>query len=196
VGPNVTSQVLQGLLERPNLLGTAAYATGNSFPSGHVTLAASVGLVCILVVPRQLRTPTALGAAGLVAAVGVSTITAGWHRLGDVVGAVLIALAWASFVSAVLVRAQGWMPRRTWGRGRGGWIVTAAWLLGGAAVLAGIAGMTLSAIDSAPIGDAIAASATEPRRFFDAIVVSLGSAIIACFAFVWGMRGIALESPG
>ncbi len=195
VGPNLTSQVLDGLLERPNLLGTAAYATGNSFPSGHVTLAASLGLACVLVVPRRLRTPLALLAAALVAAVGVSTVTAGWHRLGDVVGAILIALAWACIVTAVLVRVQGWMPRRSWGRGRGGGVVTVAWLLGGAAVLAGIAGMTLSAIDPAPIGDAIAASATEPRRLFDAIVVSLGSALIACFAYVWGMRGVALESP-
>ncbi len=195
IGPNVTSQVLKVLLERPNLLGTAAFATGNSFPSGHVALAASLGLACILVVPRQLRTPTALVVAGLVAAVGVSTITAGWHRLGDVVGAVLIALAWAAIATAVLVRAQGWMPRRTWGRGRGGVVVSVAWLLGGAAVLAGIAGMVLSAIDPTPIREAIAASATEPRRFFDAIVVSLGSVLLACFAYVWAMRGVALESP-
>ena len=34
VGPNVATQVLKGLLERPNLLGTAAYATGNSFRAG------------------------------------------------------------------------------------------------------------------------------------------------------------------
>ncbi len=194
VGPNVTSQVLKDLLERPNLLGTAAYAIGNSFPSGHVTIVASLGLACILVVPRQLRTAAALGVAVLVGAVGLSTIIAGWHRLGDVVGAVLIALAWASIATAVLVRAQGWMPRHTWGRGRGGGVVMAAWLLGGAAVLAGIAGLTISAIDPAPIGDAIAASATEPRRFFDAIVVSSGSSLIACFAYVWAMRGVALET--
>ncbi len=195
VGPNVTAQVLDGLLERPNLLGDAAYATGNSFPSGHVTLAAAVGLASILVVSRRLRTLTALVVAVLVAAVGVSTITAGWHRLGDVVGAVLIALAWACIVTAVLVRAQGWMPRRTWGRGRGGGVVTVAWLLGGAALLAGIAGITLAAVDPTPIADAIARTARDPRSFFDAIVVAFGSALIACFTYVWGMRGIALESP-
>lgn len=195
IGPILTSQVLEGVLERPNLLGTAAYATGNSFPSGHVTLAACMALACIMVVPRGLRTATALLVAVLVAVVGVSTILAGWHRLGDVVGAVLIALAWAAIVTAMLVRGQGWMPRRTWGRGRGGAVVTIAGLAGAAAVLAGIAGMTLAAIDPAPIGDAIEASASDPRILFDAIVVALGSAMIACFAYVWGMRGVALESP-
>ena len=179
----------------PTCWGTRPTRPATASPSGHVTLAAAVGLASILVVPRRLRTPTALVVAVLVAAVGVSTITAGWHRLGDVVGAVLIALAWACLVTAVLVRAQGWMPRRTWGRGRGGGVVTVAWLLGGAALLAGIAGMILAAVDPTPITEAIARTTRDPRSFFDAIVVAFGSALVACFTYVWGMRGVALESP-
>ena len=106
-GANLTAQVLKLVLERPNLLGEVAYATGNSFPSGHVTIVSSLGLACVLVVPRRVRTAVAVVAAALIAAVGVSTMIAGWHRLADVEGAIFISLAWASLVTAILVYAQG-----------------------------------------------------------------------------------------
>jgi membrane-associated phospholipid phosphatase len=194
-GANATTQVLKVLLERPNLLGHAAYATGNSFPSGHVTLVASLGFAFILVVPRRLRTPVAIVAAVLVAAVGVSTITAGWHRLADVVGAILISLAWASIVTAALVRAQGWMPRRTWGRGLGGRATTVAGLAGAVVIVAGIVGVAGAGVDPSPLKDAVAASASESWTFIAALVIALGSALVACAAYVWAMRGVALELP-
>ena len=194
-GANVTTQVLKTLLERPNLLGHDAYATGNSFPSGHVTLVASLGFACILVVPRRLRTPVVILVSIVVAVVGVSTITAGWHRLADVVGAVLIALAWASIVTAALVRAQGWMPRRTWGIGHGGWATRLAGLAGAGVIVAGIISLVVAALEPAPLRDAAAAGGPEPRTFVAALVVTLGSALVAFAAYEWAMRGVALEAP-
>jgi len=194
-GANVTAQALETLLQRPNLLGHDAYATGNSFPSGHVTLVASLGFACILVVPRRLRTPVVILVSVIVAVVGVSTITAGWHRLADVLGAILIALAWASLVTAVLVRAQGWMPRRTWGMGHGGWATRLAGLAGAGVIIAGLASLVVAAFDPARLGDAAAAGGSEPRTFVAALVVTLGSALVAFAAFEWAMRGVALEAP-
>lgn len=92
-GANVTTQVLKlGILERADL----AVAAPNSFPSGHTTVvAAAVGALC-LVVPRVLRPVVTIGGAFAVTLTGASTVVAGWHRPADVVGALLVSLAWTA----------------------------------------------------------------------------------------------------
>ena len=62
-GANLTAQGLKLVLERPNLLGDMAYATGNSFPSGYVTIVSSLGLALVLVMPRHVRVAVAVAAA-------------------------------------------------------------------------------------------------------------------------------------
>ncbi len=194
-GSNLTAQLLKDVLERPDLIGTASYAYGNSFPSGTVTLAASLGFATILVAPRRLRVLVSIGATLLSAAVGLSTITTGWHRLADVVGGLLISLAWAGVVTAVLVRAQGWMPRRSWGSGFGGGATTVAGILGFIAVVAGAAGLGIALVDPAPLGDLIRDRATTPESYIGALAIAAGAAVITSASYVWAMRGIALEAP-
>ena len=76
VGANLTTQLLKEVvLDRPDLVGSGAYAYGNSYPSGHVTLAASLALAALLVAPRRLRSLVALGGAAYVSVVGISTLT-------------------------------------------------------------------------------------------------------------------------
>jgi membrane-associated phospholipid phosphatase len=101
VGANLTTQVLKEVLERPQLLDGAPSLT--SFPSGHATVAMSLALALVLVVPARLRVP--VGAVGLAYAivVGGATLTSAWHRASDVLGADLVALAWAAGVSVWLV---------------------------------------------------------------------------------------------
>jgi hypothetical protein len=195
-GANITAQLLKDILERPNLVGGSAYAAGNSFPSGTVTLAASIGFACILVAPRGLRTIVTAGAIVLTAAVGMSTITTGWHRLADVVGAILLSLAWASLVTGALVRAQGWMPRRSWGTGFGGRTTTVAAVAGVVAVVAGAAGLAVAMIDPAPLASLVADRATTPESFVAALAIAAGTAAIAAAAYLWAMRGVALELHG
>ncbi len=192
-GANLTSYALKGTLERPDLLGVSAYAVGNSFPSGTVTLAASTALAAILVAPRRLRTLTAIGGATMTAAVGVSTIVAGWHRLADVVGAVLIALAWASLVAGFLVLGRGWMPRRTWGWGAGGRIGALVTVVGAAAVIAGAVGIAIVVADQPHLSELIAARAPTPEPFVAGLAVAAGTAFIACVGYVVAMRGVAFE---
>jgi PAP2 superfamily. len=196
VGANLTTHGLKAFLERPNLLGDVAYATGNSFPSGHVTLVSSLGLACILVAPRRLRTAVAVGSAVLIAVVGASTIIAGWHRLADVEGAIAISLAWASLVTAVLVVSRGWVPRRTWGRGLGGRVTSLGAIVGAIAVAAGAIGVTLAIVDPTPFADLIRSGPRAPWTFAAAISIQAGTALIASIAYVWAMLGVALERPG
>ncbi|MDR3470094.1 MAG: phosphatase PAP2 family protein [Devosia sp.] len=195
-GANLTAQGLKLVLERPNLLGDMAYAAGNSFPSGYVTIVSSLGLACVLVVPRRVRAAVAVGAATLIAAVGVSTMIAGWHRLADVEGAIFISLAWASLVTAILVYAQGWMPRRTWGRGLGGPTLTIAGAAGAAAIIAGAIGIVLVGVDPAPLAELIPAQALGPRTFVAALAIAAGTSLIGCAGYVWALRGVAFELPG
>jgi membrane-associated phospholipid phosphatase len=194
-GANVTAQLLKDQLERPNLLGGAAYAVGNSFPSGHVALVGSIALAAVLVLPRALRTPTSLLAALTIAIVATSTIVAGWHRLADVVGAMLIDLAWASILTALLVAVQGWMPRRTWRRGLGGGATGLATFLGMAAVLAGGLGLAVVLVGPEPINAWLAVGPAPERTFAAAVTISAGSALLVVAALVWALRGVALELP-
>ena len=195
-GANLTAQGLKLLLERPNLLGDAAYATGNSFPSGHVAIVSSLGLACVLVAPRRVRMAVAVAAATLIAAVGVSTMVAGWHRLADVEGAILISLAWASLVTAILVHAQGWMPRRTWGRGLGGPAMRIVGASGAVAVIAGAVGIIVVGVDPTPLAELIATQVLGPRTFVAALAIAAGTSLIGCAGYVWAMRGVAFELPG
>lgn len=194
-GANLTSQLLKDVIERPALLGSLAYARGNSFPSGTVTVAASISLAALLVAPRRLRSLAGLAAAIAIAAVGMSTVTAGWHRLGDVVGAVLIVLAWTGLSAGALAALQGWMPRRTWRAGLGRGAVRAGGLLGSVAILVGGAIVVLAALDPTPVGEAFETLADAPRAFVAALVIVGGTALLAVAALLWALRGIALESP-
>jgi membrane-associated phospholipid phosphatase len=195
VGANGTAQLLQSWLGRPNLLGDAAYAVGNSFPSGHTALVASLGFASLLVVPRALRTPAAILVAVAIAAVGTSTIVAGWHRLADVVGAILIALAWTTVPGALLVVGQGWMPRRTWRRGLGGAATGSAAFIGAATMLAGGAGLAVAVVLPAPLAESLAAGEGTARTFVAAVTISAGAGFVAVAALLWALRGVALELP-
>lgn len=99
LGANLTTQALKHvLLQRTE----DAVISGNSLPSGHVTVVASLVLAALLVAPSRLRTAFAIVGALWTALVGSATILAGWHRLSDPIAAMLVSLAWASGVAAVL----------------------------------------------------------------------------------------------
>jgi hypothetical protein len=89
------------LLERPDLVVDSRIAE-NSYPSGHATVFASIGLAFLVVAPPRLRPWAALLAAGLAAASGVFTVTADWHRPSDAVGSYLLTLGVTAGLLALL----------------------------------------------------------------------------------------------
>ncbi|MER6066327.1 phosphatase PAP2 family protein [Streptomyces sp. NPDC001792] len=92
------------VLSRPDLVGAPAALSGNSFPSGHTTIAMSVLFGLTLVVPYRLR-GVAVGICALWAIfVGAYTVAAGWHRPSDTIGADLLVLAVACALSGLLAR--------------------------------------------------------------------------------------------
>jgi membrane-associated phospholipid phosphatase len=107
VGSNMTTQVLKRLLERPELgVDMERAAAGNSLPSGHTTIAAAVAIALLLVLPARLRGVGAVLGAAAAAAVGIATLSAGWHRPSDVVAALLVVGVWACVAGLFILLAQ------------------------------------------------------------------------------------------
>lgn len=89
---------------RPSLRDPVASASGNSFPSGH-TQSAVVGcgillLVFLPVIARRWRIVFAGLAVLFAGLVGFSRIALGVHYLSDVVGGVIVGLAWLMLMAA------------------------------------------------------------------------------------------------
>ena len=92
IGSVTITEVLKlFLLERPPLV--PSFIFDNSYPSGHTTVGMSVAVAAMLVVPRRLLIPTAVGAGLFGSAFGVAVVAAGWHRPSDAVGAFLVVIA-------------------------------------------------------------------------------------------------------
>jgi membrane-associated phospholipid phosphatase len=109
LGSNVTTQVLKKiLLDRPDLVGPAdPLGLLNSFPSGHSTVAMSLAVGLLIVVPARARPLAALGGLVYATLVGAGTVTAGWHRPSDVAAAYLLVMAWAGACLALLIMTEG-----------------------------------------------------------------------------------------
>lgn len=100
-GANLTTQVLKKVvLERPDLVDTISLRT-NSLPSGHTTVAASVAVALLLIVPRSARPLVAVLGGGYAALTGVSTMVGAWHRPSDVIAACTVVLAWAGVATMI-----------------------------------------------------------------------------------------------
>ncbi|MDR2256918.1 MAG: phosphatase PAP2 family protein [Arthrobacter sp.] len=97
----IATQLLKhGLLTRPDLGVSAAW--GNSFPSGHTTVAAAATVALVLAAPAHGRTVLAVLGALASAVTGAATVIMGWHRPSDVVGAFLVA-AFCSLLGALAI---------------------------------------------------------------------------------------------
>lgn len=138
-GANVTTQVLKPALGALDLVrGEAVKELPGSFPSGHATVAMSIGLTAVLVAPHALKLVTAIGAAGYAAVIGVALLALGWHYPSDVAAGYLVALAWAAAAGAAVIALDGRRTRREPDR----WAWRMNWTL--ALALAAITGLAFT----------------------------------------------------
>ncbi|MEV4199952.1 phosphatase PAP2 family protein [Micromonospora globbae] len=106
-GANVSTQLLKHGLSRPDLgIDLTRVYAGNSLPSGHATVAASVAVALVLVLPAKVRAFGAFLGAGYAAVAGVATLSAGWHRPSDAAAAFLVVGIWAALAGMVLLLSQ------------------------------------------------------------------------------------------
>jgi membrane-associated phospholipid phosphatase len=103
VGSNLTTQLLKQLVVRPDLgVDLERAVAGNSLPSGHATVAGSVAVALVLVLPPSVRGLAAVLGAGYAAVAGGATLSADWHRPSDSVTALLIVGVWAALAGLLL----------------------------------------------------------------------------------------------
>jgi hypothetical protein len=88
------------ILSRPDLWPSSL--EGNTYPSGHTTIATSLGLSAVLIAPERLRGAVAVVAALFAGGVGILVVTADWHRPSDPLGSYALCLAVAAGVVALL----------------------------------------------------------------------------------------------
>jgi membrane-associated phospholipid phosphatase len=190
-GAVVTSEALKHVvLGRPMLLADSPNVH-NTFPSGHSTVAMSVALAAVLVVPRHWRGATALVGLVYAGSVGAATLVAGAHRPSDVAGGFAVSTAWAAAGALVLVVWRGAGDARTARAARdtpqlatllagiGAGLVVAAFV-----VLVGVVGR----------GDEL--FVLDNTRAFVAAAVSIG-AIATLFgaALLAALRDVTLDPP-
>ncbi len=101
-GSTLITELLKHTLTRPQLYYGEPF--GNVFPSGHTTVAFSVGVAAAFVAPPRLRTAVAGAAIAYAAAVGIAVVAAGWHRPSDVAGAYLVVTGWSALVAIASAR--------------------------------------------------------------------------------------------
>jgi hypothetical protein len=171
------------ILSRPHLWPSSL--GGNTYPSGHTTIATSLGLSAVLIAPDRLRGIVAVPAALLAGGVGILVVTADWHRPSDPLGSYALTLA----VSAAIVALLSALHRGETGAarldGRAPPSATAlARRLEGAAIAGGV-GLFLAAVMLAALRYGPDVAWNRPHAaFLGAIAVILAAAGITVAALV------------
>jgi membrane-associated phospholipid phosphatase len=101
VGAPVTAELLKRELN-PRL--NVPPGTGQSFPSGHSTIAMAIGLALVLVVPPAMRLAAAAVGVAYATAVGTALVVSGAHFPSDVAGGFCVATVWAAIAALIAGR--------------------------------------------------------------------------------------------
>ena len=139
-----------------------------TWPSGHLSVAASLAFALVLAAPALVRPAAAVVGAAYAAGIGLSVVVVGWHYPSDVVGSFFICGFWAA-VAALLLPAAAQRARLS---ARG--VLLALVVVG--------CGLVLAALVAESHPGAIAAARSSRSVVGVAFVVGLlGSALFAAF---------------
>lgn len=191
-GSIAISEGLKHMLPRPELVLPDPLAHP-SFPSGHTTVALSLALALLLVVPVRWRGFTAVAGSLYGAAVGAATVTAAWHRPSDVIGAFLVTTGCAAVIGAALVAE--WGPGSAAARRRAlrtDRLVVP--LLGVSAVLLTVMGFAVASTVAA-IRDRHLQGVSIGASYLGsvAVIFATGPAVVA--VLLWCLRDVSLDDP-
>jgi membrane-associated phospholipid phosphatase len=188
-GSLLTTELLKKVvLSRPDLGVFDGLNPAGSFPSGHTTVAMSLGVGAMLVSPSRWRALCAALAAAFASAIGVAAVATASHRPSDPIGAALVVTAWAATVAAVLVRPDDDEAREEAGPRASPWFA-----VGGLALLVvafvGLAATVVAihrdSVDTVDLGGAFVAAAS-----------AIGGTILVCDAALLAvLRGAELDPP-
>jgi membrane-associated phospholipid phosphatase len=103
-GQVVTQGLKRFLLPRPALVEASEAYTGNSFPSGHTTIALTVLAAALLLATWRTRGVVLFVLAPWAVAIAGYTLESKWHRLSDTLGSAGVTLVIASLAALWLHR--------------------------------------------------------------------------------------------
>ncbi len=173
-GAALTSQLLKSALAatRPWEAPPDSYVALAAWPSGHATGSLAVAVCLVLVVPDRFRTAAVLVGGGFAGAVACAVLAVGSHYPSDVLGGMLVALAWTALGVAALratdARAAAAGPLPRWlSRAAAGLAVVAA-----SALAAYVASRPDAALDFAKEHTALCAAALPLAAACLALVVT------------------------
>ncbi len=196
VGANLTTQLLKShLLPRPDLLHRPGAASVPSFPSGHATVAMSLALGLLLVVPPRSRTIVGCIAVAYATLIGAATLTAGWHRPSDVIAGYLVATTWATILTGSIIGVRGTgalagsRPPAALSRlmSNRRMLIAGAWLLSTAFVVSAAVLLVLNGRRLTPTR--VGAS------YASAVVAITGAALVLLSVVLRALRGALLDPP-
>jgi len=120
------AEFLKHVLYRPELVKPAgpmpAYFVGDTYPSGHTSVATSLALAAMLLTPAAWRVAAAVLAGFVSASYATGVLFAGWHRPSDALGGIFWTLCCLGLAAFFLVAIR----RHEVDRPRGG---AACWML-------------------------------------------------------------------
>jgi membrane-associated phospholipid phosphatase len=188
-GAVVTTEVLKfEVLQRPNLGIVDPLGLVASYPSGHTTVAFSLGMAALLVAPSRLRTAVGLLGALYGASIGVAVVSTANHRPSDPIGAALVVTGWAAAIAAVMPMAP--IERVREGRAT---VVSPLLLFSGAMLLVlafvGLVGTGI-AIRSDRLG-----AVEVTGAFVAACTAVTGTILFGAATLLACLRGVSLDPP-
>lgn len=184
LGQVITQSLKRFILPRPPLVHVVGDYAGNSFPSGHTTIAMTVLFALIIVVPYRWRGVTLLLALSWTVGIGAYTVTAKWHRFSDTLGADAVALICACLASWWLARRGDITPYT--GRVLRGRVVLAV-LVGAAVFVLLVLGLLLWGIPLARGADlSVVSSAQDYTAYLAANTLAAAASGATALAF-WGL---------
>ncbi|GAA1695780.1 hypothetical protein GCM10009808_11260 [Microbacterium sediminicola] len=188
VGVLLSEALKRFVLWRPDLAAAAFDSGHNSFPSGHTTIAMTLIVAMIIVVPFRWRGLAMIIVMTWAGFIGAFTVIVHWHRLSDTLAADMLALCLGSLASLWLlkvgrVRAYAGPPVS---RARVVYVWVAA-LVAAAGLIAGLVFGVLAVVQG------LASSAGQYDAYISAQLLAAAGSLTAALGFWATWRG--LEVP-
>ncbi|MBD7918798.1 phosphatase PAP2 family protein [Cellulomonas sp. Sa3CUA2] len=178
------------VLTRPALVEASEAYTGNSFPSGHTTIALGVLAATLLLATWRSRGVVMFFVASWAVAIAGYTITAKWHRLSDTLGSAGIVLVVAS-LAALWLHRRG-LVRRVETAGHRARI----WLVVVPLALSLLVGVGLGAFLLVATGDLLDQDPVTDDNVFLAFQLLAGSGSVAtALALWWSWHRLEVATP-
>jgi membrane-associated phospholipid phosphatase len=178
-GQVITQGLKRVVLTRPGLVEASPDYTGNSFPSGHTTIALTVLAAVLMVMPSRWRGVALFVVAGWSVSIGAYTLTAKWHRLSDTLGAAGVTLVVAS-LAALWLHRRG-LVRTVTGRPRPWRVVLVVVPL----ALLAVTGLVLGVFLLVATPDVLATDPVVEYNVYLALQVLAGAGSAAAVLALW-----------